>query len=174
MFIIGLTIITFSDFFADKDHVSPKLNLVNVPRLNFLLRLEIFVSEDNQLRATHLILGYKPLSCIYQDAGQALRAGNPRLARIDISKPGFLARQDLPPVVLPTQQNLPQFVIPLQQVPFVVVAVAEEIASSSHLSLEAEIYRFHFAEEERTTKRPVELSNSETNSNRLSIAYQPG
>ena len=79
MFIIGLTIIIFSDVFADKDHVSPKLNLVNVPGLNFLLRSEIFVSEDNQLRAAHLILGYEPLSRIYQDIGQALRASNPRL-----------------------------------------------------------------------------------------------
>jgi len=49
MFIIGLTIITFSDVFADKDHVSLKLGLVNIPRLNFLLRSEIFMSEDNQL-----------------------------------------------------------------------------------------------------------------------------
>ena len=69
MFIIGLTMFAFSDVFADKDHVSPKLSFVNVPRLNFLRRLEIFVSEDNQLRAAHLILGYEPLSRIYQDVG---------------------------------------------------------------------------------------------------------
>ena len=116
MFIISLTMFAFSNVFANKDHTSPKLSLVNVPRLNFLLRPEIFVSEDNQLRAAHLILGYEPLSRIYQDIGQALRAGNPQFAQIDISKPGFLARQDLPPVVLPTQQNPPQFAIPLQQV----------------------------------------------------------
>ena len=103
MFIVGLTMFAFLDVFVDKDHVSPKLSLVNVPGLKFLLRLEIFVSEDNQLQAAHLILGYKPLSRIYQDVGQALRAGNPRLARIDVSKPGFLARRDLPPVVLPAQ-----------------------------------------------------------------------
>ena len=42
------------------------------------------------------------------------------------------------------------------------------------MSLEEEIYRFHFAEEERTPERPVELSNSETKSNRLSTAHQPG
>ena len=107
MFIVGLTMFAFLNVFVDKDHVSPKLSLVNVPGLKFLLRLEIFVSEDNQLQAAHLILGYKPLSRIYQDVGQALRAGNPRLARIDVSKPGFLARRDLPPVVLPAQQNPP-------------------------------------------------------------------
>ena len=65
MFIIGLTIFAFSGVSANKDHVSPKLNLVNVFGPNFLLRLEIFVSEDNQLRVAHLILGYKPLSRIY-------------------------------------------------------------------------------------------------------------
>ena len=69
MFIIGLTIIIFSDVFADKDRVSLKLSLVNVPGLNFLLRLEIFVSEDNQLGTAHLILGYEPLSRIYQAVG---------------------------------------------------------------------------------------------------------
>ena len=101
MFIIGLIMFAFSDVFANKDHVSPKLSFVNVLGLNFLLRSEIFVSEDNQLWAAHLILGYEPLSHIYRDAGQALRAGNTCLARIDISKSGFLARRDLPPVVLP-------------------------------------------------------------------------
>ena len=100
MFIIGLTMFAFLDVFVDKEHVSLKLSFVNFPRLNFLLRSEIFVSEDNQLRAAHLILGYEPLSRIYQDACQTLRVGNPRLARIDVSKPGFLARRDLPPVVL--------------------------------------------------------------------------
>ena len=65
MFIVGLTMFAFLDVFVDKKHVSLKLSFVNVPRLNFLLRLEIFVSEDNQLRAAHLILGYEPLSHIY-------------------------------------------------------------------------------------------------------------
>ena len=100
--------------FADKEHVSPKISCVNVLGLNILLSLEIFVSEDRQLRAIHLILGYEPLSRIYQDAGQALRAGNPRLAWIDISKLRFLARRDLPPVVLLARLNPPQFVASLQ------------------------------------------------------------
>ena len=101
MFIIGLTMSVHFGCFADKEHISPKISCVNVPGLNFLLRSEIFVSEHRQLRAVHLILGYEPLSCIYQDAGQALKANNPRLARIDVSKPGFLMRRDLPLMVLP-------------------------------------------------------------------------
>ena len=69
---------------------------------------------------------------------------------INVSKLDFLARDDLPPVVLPIRQNLPSLAIPLQQVPLKVAAAAaarEEIASS-RLSLEDEIDRFHFEEEE--------------------------
>ena len=46
---IGLTMISSSDVFADKRHIAPKVNLVNVPALNYLLRSEIFISEDRQL-----------------------------------------------------------------------------------------------------------------------------
>ena len=97
-FFFFIIIIFFSDNFADKEHVSPKFSLVNIPELNYLLRSEIFVNEDGQLRAAHLILDYEPLSRIFQDAGQALRVGSSRLARIDVSEPGFLARRDLSPV----------------------------------------------------------------------------
>ena len=82
-------------------HIAPRLSLVNVPGLNKLLRSEIFISKDRQLRAVHLILDYEPLSRTFQDMGQAIRANNPRLARLDVSVPGFLARRDLSPVELP-------------------------------------------------------------------------
>jgi len=131
------------------------------------------VSEDNQLRAAHHILGYEPLSHIYLGAGQALRTGNPRLARINVSKPGFLARRDLLPVVLPAQPNPSPFAIPLQQVPPIAVQVAEGIASSSHLSLEEEIDKFQFAEKERTPEMLVEILGSEIESDRLSTAHRP-
>ena len=36
-------------------------NFVNVPDLNRVLRSEVFVSEDKQLRVVHLILDFKPL-----------------------------------------------------------------------------------------------------------------
>ena len=49
-------------FFADKRYVAPNLNFVNVLDLNNVLRSEVFVSEDRQLRAVHLILNFKPLS----------------------------------------------------------------------------------------------------------------
>ena len=62
---VFLTTIFILDIFANKKHVSPKLSLVNVPGLNYLLRSEIFINEDRQLRAAHLILDYKPLSRIF-------------------------------------------------------------------------------------------------------------
>ena len=65
---IDLTLISSSDIFVDKRHVAPKLSLVNVSGLNKLLRSEVFISEDRQLRAVHLILDYELLSRIYQDA----------------------------------------------------------------------------------------------------------
>ena len=44
--VIDLTTISHSNVFANKDHVASKLNLVNIPGLNYLLRSEIFASED--------------------------------------------------------------------------------------------------------------------------------
>ena len=69
--------------------------------LNYLLRSEIFVSANRQLRAVHLILDFEPISKGFQEIGHAIRAGDPRIHRIDVSKPDFLAREDLPPVKLP-------------------------------------------------------------------------
>ena len=103
---IDLTMISFSDVFANKRHVALILSLVNVSGVNKFLRSEVFISEDRQLRAVHLILNYEPLSRIYQNVGQAIRAGDPRLARIDVSWLGFLAQETFPPVELPFQRSL--------------------------------------------------------------------
>ena len=59
---IGLTMIFSSVVFADKRHVVPRLNLVNVADLNRDLRSKMFVSEDRLLRAVHLILDFEPIS----------------------------------------------------------------------------------------------------------------
>ena len=98
MIFVNLTMISFSDISIDKNHIAPKLSHTNVQALNYLLRLEIFVSEDGQLQAAPLILDYEPFSRIFQDVGQVIWAESSRLARIDVSKPGFLARKDLPPI----------------------------------------------------------------------------
>ena len=101
--------------FADKRHVAPKLSLVNVAGLNKVLRSEIFVSEYRQLRAIHLILVFEPLSNQFQDVGQIMRAGDPRLRRIDVFVPSFLAQEDLPPIKLPLHHALPEAASPRER-----------------------------------------------------------
>ena len=77
--------------FANKNQDALRLSFTNVAALNFLLRSEIFVSEEGQLRAVHMILEFKPISKIFQEIGHAIRASDPRLAKIDVLKPDFLA-----------------------------------------------------------------------------------
>ena len=154
MFFIDLTTISFSDVFANKDRVAPTINLTNVPTLNYLLRSEIFINEDGQLRAAHLILDYMSLSRIFQDAGQAIRAGSSRLTRIDVSQLGFLAHTDLPPVELPIQRAAQE------------VVVLRKETASVQLSLEAKIDQFRL-EDEGVPERPVELSDFVTEFDRF-------
>ena len=120
------------------------------------------MSEDRQLCAVHLILDYEPLSCAFVDVGQAIRAGSPRLACIDISKPVFLARRDLPLVQLPVQRVLQE------------VAAPGEGVDSSHSSLEDEIDHFRFTEEGEVPTKPIKLSDSGSNLDRFSVAHSPG
>ena len=46
-------------YLTDKTQINPRLSLINVPVLNNLLRSQIFVNDDKQLRAIHLILDYE-------------------------------------------------------------------------------------------------------------------
>ena len=114
--------------------MAPNLNFVNIPDLNKALRFKVFVSDDRQLKAIHLILNFKPLSDKFQDMGKAIRAGDPRLARIDVSVLGFLAREDIVQVELPFHRS-----------PREIVAPREE-TTTSRLSLEAEIDQFYLKE----------------------------
>ena len=84
--------------------------------------------------------------------------GSSRLACIDISKPRFLARRDLPPVQLPIR-HVPQE-----------VTIPREETVSVQLSLEAEIDQFHLEDKEGVAERPVELLDFKTEPNRLSVA----
>ena len=68
------------------------------------------------------------------------------MARIGVSRAGFLAPYDLPPVDHPIPQGIPFAIQPLQQVPLREAIIGEGAASSS--SLEHGIDRFKFEEEE--------------------------
>ena len=139
----------------------PCLSLVNVADLNRVLRSELFVSEDRQLRAVYLILDFEPLSDAFQDVGHAIRAGNPRLRRIDISVPEFLACEDVVPVELPFQHALPEATAPREE------------TTSLHLSFEEEIDQFQLEEEGEVRVDPIEISDFKGELDRSSVARSP-
>ena len=93
--------------------------------------------------------------------GHAIRASDPKIHRIDISRPGFLAQEDFPSVELPLQRSPRE------------VATSMEETTSSRLSLKAEINQFQLEEEEGAPERHVELSDSEVEFDRLFVAYSP-
>ena len=99
---------------TEKTQTNPWLSLINVLALNYLLRSQIFVNDDGQLHAAHLILDYKPISRTFLDVSNSIRANDYRLARIDVSWPDFLAPHDLPPVDHPIPQGIPFAAQPLQ------------------------------------------------------------
>ena len=77
------------------------------------------------------------------------------MARINVLRPSFLARDDLPPVALPLQRILLE-----------AVAVPEEEIASSRLSLEEEIDKFYFEEEGNQGAPVVNVSDIEDGTNR--------
>ena len=103
------------------------------------------MNDDGQLCAVHLILDYEPISRTFLDVDNSIRENDYRLARINVSRPGFLASHDFPPVDHPIPQGIPFAAQPLQQVSLRQAIVEEGAASSS--SLEEEINRFQFEEE---------------------------
>ena len=52
----------FPKDFADKHAPVLNFNLINQPDLDKILKAEVFIHSDGQLRAAHLILGYNLLS----------------------------------------------------------------------------------------------------------------
>ena len=66
------------------------IRVVHVRDLNFVLRSEIFVHWDGQLRASYLILGVEPVYSTWQPFKQALLVDSPLLSYIDIRHANFL------------------------------------------------------------------------------------
>ena len=82
-----------------------------------------------------------------------------------------MAQDYLPPVRLPVQQIPPQFVVPLQQVPLEASVEAEEEIASSRLSLEEELDQFRFVKDVGPSEKPVDISDSETDSVDISSVH---
>ena len=112
-----LTMAPFSTVIAGRRLVAPRPSHTNIAASNYMLRSKIFMSKDRQLQAVHLILDFEPISKTFQEISHAIKARDPWINRIDVSRSDFLARDNLPPVRLSIHQIPPPFVIPLQQVP---------------------------------------------------------
>ena len=69
----------------------------------------MYVNEtDDQLRAAHLILGYKPISRAFQAPRCVIRAKDPRLHLINVAYEGFVVPEGVPlPINTPFTQPLP-------------------------------------------------------------------
>ena len=68
----------------------PNIRAVHAKDLNFILRSEIYVHWDGQLRASHLILGVEPVYSTWQPFKQALLVDSPLLSYIDVRYVNFL------------------------------------------------------------------------------------
>ena len=60
------------------------------PSLDKILKVEVFVHKDGQLRAAHLILDYTPISSSFQALKCQIKAKDPYLHLINVAVPGFL------------------------------------------------------------------------------------
>ena len=80
----------FPKDFADKHAPVLNFNLINQPDLDKILKAEVFIHSDGQLRAAHLILGYNLLSSSFQALKCMIKAKDLRLHLINITVPGFL------------------------------------------------------------------------------------
>ena len=86
----------FNDF-ANNRSTKPQLSLVNRRSLDRILRSEVYVNEaDGQLRVTHLILGYTPISRAFQAPKCVIKANDPRLHRISVAYEGFVVPKGIP------------------------------------------------------------------------------
>ena len=67
------------------------IRTVHAKDLNFILRSEIYVHWDGQLRASHLILEVEPVYSTWQNFRQALLVDSPLLSYIDVQYANFLS-----------------------------------------------------------------------------------
>ena len=88
-----------------------------------------------------------------------------------MSRPHFLVTHDLPPVDYPIPQGVPLAAQPLQQVPLGIAVFEEGIVSSS--SLEEEIDKFQFEEEETQGVEAIVISEAEEETDEYSCIQAP-
>ena len=117
-------------------------------------------------------MDYEPLSNTFLEVGNAIRANDYWLACIDVFWPHFLAPYNLPPVDHPIPHGVSLAAPPIQQVPLG-VATAEKRVASSFSSLEEEIDKFQFEEEETQGVEVIFISKAEEETDKYLCVQAP-
>jgi len=83
--------------FVDPHAFKRHFHLVNRGDLETILKAAIFVNEaDNQVRATHKILGYDPIQKSFPTPKHVIRANDPRLQQITVAEHEFVFPEGSP------------------------------------------------------------------------------
>ena len=69
-------------YLADEYHTALAKHLVNFKDLNWILKAEIFLHKEEQLRAAYVTLGYKPSTKRFRILKNVIKARDPHLALI--------------------------------------------------------------------------------------------
>ena len=69
---------------------------MNYADLKRILQSEIFLYQDRQFQAIHMILRFKPISKCFQSPKHVIKAKDLRLTLIDITVPKFLTEPPPP------------------------------------------------------------------------------
>ena len=120
---------------------------MNQPSLDKILKAEVFVHTDGQLRAAYFILDYISISKSFQAPKCIIKARDPHLHRISVAAPGFLLTGPVLEGTLTTEpipEGIPKVALPPKY-------IAEE-ATSSHPAITKE--------EEEIEEEVVEVSDS--------------
>ena len=86
--------------FVNKYSAIPNFNLINEPYLNKVLKAEVFIHMNRQLRVAHLILDYTPLSSSFQAPKCVIKVRDHHLHLINVVVPGFLNPGSVPESIL--------------------------------------------------------------------------
>ena len=157
-----MTALCFFDDFADRHAAEPNVKLVNKDSLEKILKAEVFMNTDGQLRAAHLILGYMLISLSFKAPKCVIKAKDPCLHRISIVVPGFLLPEGVPvpegslatqPILEGTHTSQP-ILKGMPKVAFPPQHTSDKATSSQPSSKEKD-------EEEKKQKQVVDVSDSD-------------
>lgn len=92
---------------------------MNQPSLDKILKAEVFIHSDNQLRVAHLILRYTLISKSYLVSKCVINAKDLRLHQINVVASGFLTTGPNPEGTLttnPIPEGIPKVALPFERV----------------------------------------------------------